>query len=610
MDAIKEMLEAGRPEDALRRLLAEARATSDYGRYAKLCRLRARMADVRPADLRPLRIALMGGATTDFLAAPLRLELESVGLDATLFSGEYGTYAQQMLDADSDAVAFAPEVAVLLLTHASIATWPAVGDGAADVNALVDRVAGEWLALCERFHERTGCEIIVTNLHATAARVMGNLGSRLPWDPNTFLRQLNRALGERAPAYVHVLDIETLAALHGVATWFDPRFWHHSKQPVSFACLVPFVRNLAAMIGAIYGRTAKCLVLDLDNTLWGGVVGDDGVEGLRIGEGDAESEAFKAFQTYLLRLKERGLLLAVCSKNEEANALAPFEQLPEMVLRRRDFVAFKASWGPKSDAVQAIARELNLGLDALVFVDDNPAERELIKQALPQVKVVELSRDPAEYPALLDQSGWLEVTRLTDEDRRKTEQYLENQQRDALLTAHADYDGYLASLGQQATIRPFDRESLDRVTQLINKTNQFNLTTMRMTRSEVEALLDRPDVYTACVRLVDRFGDNGIISALSGHVRDGVLHVDLWLMSCRVFKRGRRAPRGQPVVCVGGPRRRARGAGPLRADRQERHRGRSLPEPRVCGLRDGSRTAVPSGCCALAITSRIPCTSH
>ncbi len=540
MDTIKALLAAGRSEDALRRLLHEARATTDYGLYASLCRMRARLGDAvrsRNGQL-DIRLALLGGATTDFLHAPLRLELESIGLYATLFSGEYGTHAQQMLDVDSDAATFAPEVAVLLLTHASIDAWPAAGDSAEAVTALVERLCTEWLALCRAFHVRTRCEVVVTNFHIAPARVNGSLGCRLPWDANAFLRQVNRTLGERLPPYVHLLDVDTLASVHGIGKWFDPRFWHHSKQPVSFSCLVPFVRNLAAIIGAIYGRSAKCLVLDLDNTLWGGVVGDDGVEGLRIGEGDAEGEAFKAFQSYLRKLKDRGLLLAVCSKNEEAHALAPFEQLAEMVLRRRDFVAFKASWGPKSDALKEIAHDLNIGLDALVFVDDNPAERELIRQALPQVKVVELSRDPAEYSTLLDQSGWLEVTRITDEDRRRTGQYLENQDRDTLLSSLVDYDGYLTSLGQQATIRPFEREQLERITQLINKTNQFNLTTMRMTRSEVEALLDRPDVLTAYVRLVDRFGDNGIISVLCGHVRDSVLRIDLWLMSCRVFKRG------------------------------------------------------------------------
>src|SRR5690606_30831243 len=193
-------------------------------------------------------------------------------------------------------------------------------------------------------------------------RPLGNLGAKLPWDANNFLRRVNLHLGDAAPPFVHIVDVESLAALHGVRRWFDARYWYHAKQPVSFDCLPAFVRNTARVIGALFGRTAKCLVLDLDNTLWGGVVGDDGVEGLRLGEGDAVGEAFKAFQQYVLRLKQRGVLLAVCSKNEEVNALAGFSH-PEMVLKREDFVSFKANWEPKPDNIVRIAQEINIGLD-------------------------------------------------------------------------------------------------------------------------------------------------------------------------------------------------------------------------------------------------------
>src|SRR5262249_34043377 len=206
-----------------------------------------------------------------------------------------------------------------------------------------------WLGLCEAFHRHTNCQIVLSNLHLLATRPAGNLGAKLPWDQNSFLRQINLILNRRAPTYLHILDVETLSAIYGISNWFDPRFWYHAKQPVSFACMVPFVRNLASIIAALYGQIAKCLVLDLDNTLWGGVVGDDGVGDLKVGEGDAEGEAYKAFQEYLLLLKKRGLLLTVCSKNEEANALEPFEKLPEMVLKREDFVSFKANWDPKPD---------------------------------------------------------------------------------------------------------------------------------------------------------------------------------------------------------------------------------------------------------------------
>jgi FkbH-like protein len=539
VDRVKVLLEQDRHPEALRVLFEQVRATSDYGTYMKMCRWRQRIGEIAtPVGATRLRIALLGGVTTDFLKQPLELELESFGLQAELFASDYGTYVHELLDADSATTEFAPDIAIVLVNYFNITDWPSVGDAPGRVDSLVERVCESWLGACETFHARTDSEIILSNLHLLPVRDSGNLGCRLVWDPNRFLRQVNVALSRKAPPYVHLLDVEMLSSIYGIDNWFDVRFWHHSKQPVSFACLIPFVRNVSGMVAALRGRTAKCVVLDLDNTIWGGVVGDDGIEGLKIGEGDAESEAFKGFQRYLLSLKQRGILLAVSSKNEYANALAPFEKLTEMVLKREDFVAFKAGWGPKPDALREIASELNIGLDALVFVDDNPAERELVRQSLPQVKVVELSGDPAEYPMLLDRSGWLETIRITDEDRKKTDQYRDNIERNALQDQHVSYEAYLRSLNQRATIRAFDFEHLDRIAQLINKTNQFNLTTRRTSRSEVESLLDRADVVTAYVRLSDRFGDNGIISVFYGHLEGNSLVIDQWLMSCRVFKRG------------------------------------------------------------------------
>jgi FkbH-like protein len=540
MKDIKQFIKDGQHNEALSAILQQARMTSDYSTYLSLCRLRRKISpDIKvSAKAGELKIAILGGSTTDFLELPLQLELETLGLGCHLFSSGYNSFVPEMLDASSDTVSFGPDLAVLLVNPFNIAEWPRSGDSLETVQSVADSVSDHWLGLCESLHVNTNCEIIISNLHTLPTRTAGNLDCRLDWETNSFIRRINELLNHKAPAFVHILDIASLASLYGVLNWFDSRFWHHSRQAVSFDCLVPFVRNLSAIIGALYGRTAKCLALDLDNTLWGGVVGDDGVEGLKIGQGDAEGESFRGFQEYLLRLKARGMLLAVCSKNEEENALAPFEQLPEMLLKRSDFVSFQANWNPKPDNLRVIANELNIGLDAIVFVDDNPAERELVKQTLPQVKIVELSDDPAEYPLLLDQSGWLEVARLTDEDWKKTDQYHENVQRKEVQARHTDYDSYLESLDQQAQVCAFNTQNLERITQLVNKTNQFNLTTKRLNRSEIEALMGRHDVFTASVRLVDQFGDNGLISVMIGHIEEQALHIDLWLMSCRVFKRG------------------------------------------------------------------------
>ena len=424
---LKDLFAAAQYDEAWARLLREARTTTTYPDLLRLCRWHARLqAEAPRVPAQTVKVALLGGATTETLDAPLRLALAAQGLEGQVHQAPFNLFAQEMLDASSETVAFAPDVVVVVGTPANMPAWPQPGDSRDRVLELVDAACDHWLGLCAQLHTHTPCEIILNNFHALPTRPLGNLGVKVLWDGNSFLHRVNLALGDRAPAYVHINDVEGLATQFGVRHWFDSRYWFHAKQPVSFECLAPYVRNTAHIIGALYGRTAKCLVLDLDNTLWGGVIGDDGLDGIRIGEGNAEGEAFKAFQEYALQLKQRGILLAVCSKNEEENALAPFRDLPDMVLRRDDFLAFKANWDPKPDNLRAIAAELNIGTDALVFVDDNPAEREIVRQWMPEVHVIELTDDPADYPGLLDEAGCFEVTALSSEDLQRVAQYEDN----------------------------------------------------------------------------------------------------------------------------------------------------------------------------------------
>ncbi len=539
MQALKALIKSEDYELAWQRLMTLADSVGDYPSLTGLCRLRKKLGKIsqRPGLRRVVRLAVLGGASTELLEGPLQLFIESQGLDAIVQCSEYNTFVQEILDPASDTVSFKPDVALLMTTAANIPRWPGLGDDLDGVNRTAVDVSDYWLDLCERLHKQTNCEVILDNFHAIPTRPLGNLAVKTPSEPNNFLARVNLRLGENAPAYVHVNDVAQLACQYGVRNWFDARFWFHAKQPVSFSCLIPYVRNTARMIGALLGCAAKCLVLDLDNTLWGGVVGDDGVEGIRIGDGDAVGEAFKAFQEYVLNLKQRGVMLAVCSKNDEVHALGPFQELSDMVLKRDDFVAFVANWEPKPDNIAAIAAQLNIGLNAIVFVDDNPAEREHVRQRLPEVRVVELSDDPADYPRILDDAGYFEVMSISAEDQARTRQYQQNAARVRLQESAGDYQDYLKSLDQRAVIRPFEKNHLERITQLINKSNQFNLTTLRLSRSQVEAMMTDEDYVTVCVRLADRFGDNGLISVVAGKQVDNVLHIELWLMSCRVLKR-------------------------------------------------------------------------
>jgi len=532
--------EEERVASAWARLLEQASTCTDAVAFQALARKATRLDKElgAPSGHMPVRIALMGGASTDLLTRPLGLALRLIGLAPELHVTPYNVMLQEMLEPDSETSRFGPQIAIALMTPHSLSGWPAPGSTADAATDLARRICQDLYDACGVLHERCNAEIVLNTLPPFPQQPMGNLSAKSPEDANNFIRRINVMLGDLAPPYVHMNDVAALVERRGLDQWFDVRLWHEAKQPVAPALIPELARNMAAIVGGILGRSRKCLVVDLDNTLWGGVVGDVGVEGLALGEGTGIGEAFKAFQSYLKALKERGVLLAVSSKNDERHALRPFEEHPETVLKRDDFVAFKANWSPKSDNLRAIARELNLGLDALVLIDDNPAEREEVRQALPQVVVPELTDDPADYPMIVDATRCFEVSSVTEEDRRRSGMYRQRGHQHELLNTTRNLADFLASLEMVAIIRPFEPMAFARITQLVNKTNQFNLTTRRMTGAQVQALAADSNGFTRTVRLKDRFGDHGLISVLFGRVESGTLTVDGWLMSCRVLNRG------------------------------------------------------------------------
>lgn len=540
MKELKRLLENEDYEAARARLRASAQSATGYTELARLGRPLGRLLDAaRDPRAKSLRLALLGNATTETIEGPLRVALFSAGFEAEIHRAPYDSVVYELMSEDSGTHRFRPDLAIVVNSPANLPPAPGVAAQADEVRARADATVREWLSAVNAFHERTGAEVVMDNLHMPPIRPHGHLEAKLPGSGRTLVDQINRGLAENAHPFLHLHDVAALAAHHGVGRWFDPRFWHHAKQPVSFDCLPAYARSLAGLVGAIYGRTAKCLVLDLDNTLWGGVVGDDGWDGVKIGQGDPVGEAHLAVQAYALEMKSRGIMLAVCSKNFEDKAKEVFEKRDDMLIRLDDLVAFKANWDPKPGNLQAISRELNIGLDALVFLDDNPAEREIVRQMTPEVRVVEVGDDPATYVPALDATGWFEVVRISPEDLARTEQYKANAERQVALEASAgDYEAYLRTLDQVAEIRPFAGPHLDRITQLTNKSNQFNLTTRRVSRSEVEAEMIDPQRITAYVRLRDRFGDNGLISVFSSRVDGEVAMIDQWLMSCRVLNRG------------------------------------------------------------------------
>ncbi len=349
---------------------------------------------------------------------------------------------------------------------------------------------------------------------------------------------MNLALQDAAPPYVTIHDVDSLSAAAGRWSWADERFYYHAKLPCAPEHLVAYAHSVAAVIGASRGKSKKALVLDLDNTLWGGVIGDDGLAGIRCGHGDAEGEAFLAFQQYADALRRRGVILAVCSKNDEKIAREVFEKHPEMCLRAEHISCFMANWEDKATNIRRIAEQLEIGTDSMVFVDDNPAERALVRRFLPEVAVPELPEDPAGYIQAIERHAYFQTISLGTEDLRRSEMYRANGLRRSAESAAADIGDFLRSLEMKARVEPVTGAALERVAQLIGRSNQFNLTTRRHSAADLTRMAQSPEWLTRTISLRDCFGDNGLISVVLARIANREMIIDTWLMSCRVLKRG------------------------------------------------------------------------
>jgi len=484
-----------------------------------------------------IRLALLGGYSLYPLRELVEHICETEGFPCELWLGDFDNYIAEITDPGSGLYTFAPQVALLLPSEHRCRYPGKLTDPRALQQAEAGRVVDSILELVRTLHEKTRAEIIVTNFRLPARHDLGAYRSRTLGSDWSFRKWVNLELGLSAPPYLHICDLEFLAHRHGGLRAHDARGWFESKQPCSPELLVEVAREVAHLIGSLRRAPKKVLVLDLDNTLWGGVVADDGVEGIEIGDTSPRGEAFKAFQKYIVSLKDRGTLLAVCSKNDEAKAKEVFAKHPEMVLRLDDFVSFQANWEPKSENLRKMAGELNLGLDSLAFVDDNPAEIEIVRQFAPEVATILLGPDPSEYVTQLEDCRLFEPHAITSEDVERTANYHSESRRKALFASVTDMGAYLRSLEMEASIGEFAPMDVRRLAQLINKSNQFNLTTRRRTEADLLALMSDPDYIGFSARLKDRFGDHGLISIVIARKTGDTIGIDTWLMSCRVLKR-------------------------------------------------------------------------
>ena len=489
----------------------------------------------------PVRLAVLASSTVDHLLPAIRVAGLRRRLLIDAHCGAYGQYRQDLLNLTSSVHKFAPQTVLFALTAREVIADVSLTASVAEVDKAITRFIDNLRALWRKARATFNSSIIQQTFIDLTEPLFGSYDRFVPAAPSRIVARLNDRLDEAAAQEeVLLLDVARASERDGIDAWFDTGRWLQGKLEIAPQAAPKYGDLLTRILAAQRGLSKKCLVLDLDNTLWGGVVGDDGIEGIVLGEGSAVGEAHLALQAYAKQLKERGVILAVCSKNDPKIAEGVFEQHPEMILKRTDIAEFMANWNDKAENLKTIATKLNIGIESLVFVDDNPVERARIRQSLPMIGVPELPEDAAQYVRCLADAGYFESVGFTSEDQQRARLYAENAEREALFQSVQSMDEFLSGLNMSVVSGPFTAVDHVRIVQLINKTNQFNTTTRRYTSEEIAQLINLPSALTLQFRLLDRIGDNGLVSTMILRPVDGrdhALEIENWVMSCRVFGR-------------------------------------------------------------------------
>ncbi len=484
------------------------------------------------------KIAVLGGSTTNDFCKMMEIFLLDAGIAPTFYQSEYGQYWQDAMFGTPELADFRPDIIYIHTSFRNLSTMlPPYGAKQETADACFRDACNHFSAMWKQLKETYHCPIIQNNFEFPGYRLMGN---REAWDPNGAVRFVNR-MNEFIAAYAaneesfYVNDIQYVSACYGLDKWLDDSVWYLYKYACALDAIPAWSQNIVRIIKSLFGKNKKVLALDLDNTLWGGVVGDDGVDGIEIGSENATAECFKAFQAYVKEQKQLGVMLTIASKNDIQNALDGLNH-PDGVLRPDDFIVIKADWENKDRNLVQTAAQMNLGIDSFVFADDNPTERALVASSIPGIAVPEMI-SPDTYIRTLDRNGYFEATVISEDDIKRNEMYKANAERAELELSFGDYGEYLLSLDMNADILPFPELYFSRITQLTNKSNQFNLTTKRYTEDEIRAAASDGQHIALYGKLVDRFGDNGVVAVSIGRKDGSDLHLELWLMSCRVLKK-------------------------------------------------------------------------
>ena len=534
------------------RLIAEGSADAASRRLAELWRREPGAATASFVNLRidqlrdklPLtkfKLAFLRSFTIEPIVPLLRAEAFTYGIDVEVYVGDFNTYVQDIVDAGSALYRFAPDAVVLAVRTEDVA--PDLARGFAELSSeaarqAADRVARGYEQWVSSFRQHSQAALIAHSLERPRHPSLGVVDSQSETGQSGLIRQINRELRRIAEEFrgVHILDYDALVARYGSENWRDERKWLTARLPIAGDHLLHMAREWMRFLVPLTGRTAKCLAVDLDNTLWGGVIGEEGMTGIKVGP-EYPGAAFQALQRALLDLSRRGILLAVCSKNNPDDAMEALDKHPGMLLRSQHFAALRINWTDKAQNLREIAQELNIGIDSLAFLDDNPFEREQVRTALPEVTVIDLPQNPLDYAATVRDCPIFERLTLSAEDQQRTAMYAEQRQRAVAEQSFQSKEDFFRFLEQEAELNPVSDLTLGRIAQLTQKTNQFNLTTRRYSEAQIAEMAKKTEWNIRSVRVRDRFGDHGIVGVAIVLDQGDQCEIDTFLLSCRVIGR-------------------------------------------------------------------------
>ncbi|MCM1234684.1 MAG: HAD-IIIC family phosphatase [Ruminococcus flavefaciens] len=487
----------------------------------------------------PVKLAILGNVATQLLATAIEGNAKLEGINLEVFDAGYNQITFQLLDPQSETYAFRPDF--ILLYEATDKLYEEfLDEDSAGKRNFADRVMERITGFWDMVLQNTNAKVLQCNFTEIGDRAFGSYSCKTDVSFTFQIRKLNflmqQAMAGRS--FVYPVDLLSLQLQMGMDKWHNSALYYDTKLACDMNVLPYFSKCIVDVLKAMKGQVKKCVVLDLDNTLWGGVIGDDGIGGIEIGE-LGKGHAYADFQRWLKQLKERGILLAVCSKNDENKAKEPFEKHEEMILKLSDISMFVANWNDKASNIRLIQENLNIGMDSIVFIDDNAFERNLVRELIPEITVPELPEDPADYLDFLQAENLFETISYSDEDRERTNQYQAEFKRKDMQSMAASLEDYLKGLKMIGGMKKFEPDKFARIAQLTQRSNQFNLRTIRYTEDDIKRISEDDKYITAYCTLKDKFGDHGLVSVLILEKRpDGEVFIDTWLMSCRVLKRG------------------------------------------------------------------------